>query len=156
MKIKPFFPLFTFAGLAILVAAGALVVAQTPKDAPKPMDKLTSAVYAWDNMTVEPKANGERRFVFDGPTTALDKLHCHISTLNPGERSGEPRLHLQEEVIIVKEGTIEATFDGETRIAPAGSVIYFNARAVTALRNAGDTPATYFVLYYYTPLTPTE
>jgi uncharacterized cupin superfamily protein len=140
--------------LTALVAIGALVNAQEAP--PKPMHLLTSAVYTWDAMKVEPTEKGERRFLFDGPTTALDKLHCHITTLNPGEKSGEPRLHLQEEVIIVKEGTIEVTFDGETRTAPAGSVIYFNARAVTALRNVGDTPATYFVLYYYTPLTPRE
>ncbi len=118
------------------------------------MEKLTSNVYVWDQLKAEPTKTGERRAVFDGPTATLDKLHCHISTLNPGEKSGEPRLHLQEEVIIVKEGTVEATSDGVARIATAGSVIYFQSHAVTALRNIGNVPATYIVVYYYTPLTP--
>lgn len=118
------------------------------------MEKLTSNVYVWDQLKVETTKNGERRAVFDGPTTTLDKLHCHITTLKAGEVSGEPRLHHQEEVIIVKEGTVEALADGVKRVATAGSVIYFQANAVTALRNIGNGPATYIVVYYYTPLTP--
>lgn len=140
--------------IAAITVFHSTLNSQTSNVSPEPRAKLTSAVYSWDEMKIEPTQNGERRFLFDGSTTSLDKLHCHISTLNPGERSGEPRLHLQEEVIIVKEGTLEVTYDGEVRTAPAGSVIFFNARAVTALRNIGTTPVTYTVVYYYTPLTP--
>jgi uncharacterized cupin superfamily protein len=141
--------------VSLLVTGTALAVAlraQSPAPA-KPMEKLTSNVYVWEQLKVEAVKNGERRAVFDGPTATLDKLHCHITTLNPGEKSGEPRLHHQEEVIIVKEGTVEALADGVTRVAPAGSVIFFQANAVTALRNVGNGPATYTVVYYHTPLT---
>ncbi len=120
----------------------------------KPAEKLTSTVGVWENLKVESTKTGARRAVLDGPTTTLDKLHVHISTLNPGEKSGEPRLHLQEEIIIVKEGTLEATSDGVTRTATAGSVIFFAAHSVTFMRNIGSTPATYTVIYYYSPLTP--
>jgi mannose-6-phosphate isomerase-like protein (cupin superfamily) len=116
--------------------------------------KLRSAVYDWQKMEATPTENGVRRMLFDGPTTTLDKLHSHITTLNPGQASGEPRRHLQEEVIIVKEGRVEATVDGKSQTVGPGSVIFFAANAVTRLRNAGDTPATYIVVYYYTPLTP--
>jgi uncharacterized cupin superfamily protein len=92
--------------------------------------------------------------VMDGPTATLDKLHCHITTLNPGEVSGPPRLHLQEEVTIVKEGTLVAVSDGHEEIAPAGSVIFFQSHAVTQLRNPYKVPVTYTVIYYLTPLTP--
>jgi quercetin dioxygenase-like cupin family protein len=92
--------------------------------------------------------------VFDGVTATLDKIHCHITTLNPGQNSGEPRKHLQEEVLIVKEGQVEAHLDGKVQTVGPGSILFFAANAVTRLRNAGDTPCTYVVLYYYTPLTP--
>lgn len=107
-------------------------------------------------MAVTPTTNGVRRALFDAPTATVDKAHCHITTLNPGQNSGVPRRHLQEEVIIVKEGLVEATFDGKTQTAGPGSVIFFAANAVTRLRNAGETPATYIVVYYLTPLTPKE
>jgi XRE family transcriptional regulator, regulator of sulfur utilization len=118
------------------------------------MTKLSSTVFQWDRLIAEPKDNGVRRNVLDGPTATLDRLHAHITTLDPGKRSGEPTRHLQEEVIIVREGTIEANFDGQTRTAGPGSVIFFASNAVTFLRNVGTTPATYTVVYYYTPLTP--
>jgi mannose-6-phosphate isomerase-like protein (cupin superfamily) len=128
---------------------------QTPSTPPtKPPDKLASAVYDWEKMAVIPTPKGVRRDVFDGPTATVDKAHSHITTLNAGENSGEPRRHLQEEIIIVKEGLVEATFDGRTQTAGPGSVFFFAANAVTRLRNAGTTPATYIVVYYYTPLTP--
>ena len=116
--------------------------------------KLASTVFDWEKMHVETTTNGVRRTVFDAPTTTLDKIHCHITTLNPGQNSGAPRRHLQEEVIVIKEGLVEATADGRKETVGPGSVIFFAANAVTCLRNAGDGPATYTVINYYTPLTP--
>lgn len=142
----------TLASLALLLSLASMLSAQTP--APAPATKLTSHVYAWDELKVQPTKNGARRDLFDGPTTTLDKAHCHITTLNPGEKSSEPRKHLQEEFIVVKEGLVEASVDGKTQTAGPGSVFFMAANAVTALRNAGTTPATYIVFYYYTPLTP--
>lgn len=135
--------------------AAATTISNAEEKAPaKPAEKLTSAVYDWEKMTVTPTPKGARRDVFDGPTTSLDKVHCHITTLNPGENSGEPRLHLQEEIIIVKDGLVEMHIDGKNQTAGPGSVFYLAARATTRLRNAGTTPATYIVIYYTTPLTP--
>jgi uncharacterized cupin superfamily protein len=106
-------------------------------------------VYDFDHLPAKPQANGTRRDVFDGPTATLARLNCHITTLKVGERSGAPRLHTQEEVIIVKEGQVEAAWDGHAASGGPGSVIFFPAHATTMLRNAGDTPATYIVLNYY-------
>ncbi|MEY2878997.1 MAG: hypothetical protein RLZZ15_1377 [Verrucomicrobiota bacterium] len=142
---------------ALVVAAASTAVAiafaaDAPKKAPAPM--LTSDVFVWDKLVAVANAKGERRAVFDGPTATVDQLHCHITTLNPGEKSSEPSKHRQEEVILVKEGTIEAHWDGQSKTGGPGSVIFFAAGATTFLRNAGKTPATYVVVYYYTPLTP--
>ncbi len=141
----------------VLSAALASLTPNLPAQAsepPKPAEKLSSAVYDWEKMTVTPTSKGSRRDVFDGPSASLDKVHCHITTLNAGENSGEPRLHLQEEIIIVKEGLVEMHIDGKNQTAGPGSVFYLAARATTRLRNAGTTPATYIVIYYSTPLTP--
>jgi mannose-6-phosphate isomerase-like protein (cupin superfamily) len=116
--------------------------------------KLTSAVFDWEKMQPVTVANGVRRTVFDGPTATLNEINCHITTLNPGEVSGPSRLHVQEEVTIVKEGSIEATWDGHSQTVGPGSVIFFASGATTQLRNPGKVPATYTVIYYYTPLTP--
>jgi quercetin dioxygenase-like cupin family protein len=144
--------------LSYLVACAALssmLSAQTPEPRKaSPAPKLVSDLYDWEKMVVTPTPKGSRRAVFDGPTTTVDKMHVHITTLNPGEKSGEPSKHLQEEVIIVKEGLVEAHWDGKSKTGGPGSVIFFAAGATTFLRNAGTTPCTYIVIYYYTPLTP--
>src|SRR3984957_9349320 len=99
--------------LAIYAMLSHTLMAQTNSTAPGATGKLTFAVYDWEKMKLVAVTNGVRRTVFDGATTTLDKLHCHITTLNPGQVSGAPRLHLQEEVIIVKEGAVEAVSDGK-------------------------------------------
>lgn len=145
-----------FAAVASLACVTVLRAQTTPAvPAPAtPKPKLVSSVFALEQLPVTKTAVGLRRAVFDGPTDTVDQLHLHVTTLNPGEKSGEPRVHLQEEVIIVKEGTIEVNADGKLSTANAGDIIYFASRATTNLRNIGPTPATYYVLYYYTPLTP--
>jgi XRE family transcriptional regulator, regulator of sulfur utilization len=142
----------TFAALASALSAQNPMPAKSAPAAPAA--PLVSDLYDWEKLTVTTNAKGVRRAIFEGPTATVDKMHCHSTTLNPGEKSGEPSKHLQEEVIIVKEGLVEAQWDGKTKTGGPGSVIFFAAGATTALRNAGTTPCTYIVVYYYTPLTP--
>ncbi|HVS53549.1 MAG TPA: cupin domain-containing protein [Opitutaceae bacterium] len=137
--------------LTSVFGALGLRAAETPAPA---TEKLASNLFDWESLVVTPNAKGERRAVFDGATATVDKIHCHITTLKPGEKSAEPSKHLQEEVIIVKEGTVEANWDGHSKTGGPGSVIFFASGATTFLRNAGTTPCTYTVIYYYTPLTP--
>ena len=145
-----------FALSAALIGALYAQAPAAPKAAaPTPaLEKLTSELYDWTKMTPAALPTGERRMVFEGTTTTLDKIHCHISTLNPGERSNPPTLHLQEEIVIVKEGTLEANWNGTAKTGGPGSVIFLASGATTFLRNPGKVPVTYTVIYYYTPLTP--
>jgi len=138
--------------LTASLAIPAMSAAQTPP--PSSSDPLASRVYDWSALEVVKIPNGERRQVFDGPTTTVDKLHCHVTSLAAGQTSGEPRRHLEEEVLIVKEGEVEVHIDGRTQNAGAGSVLFFAAGAVTRLRNVGSGPATYYVINYFTPRTP--
>ena len=83
--------------LALITLSTALS-AQTPTNASAAsadQPKLKSAIYDWEKMQPATVSNGVRRLVFDGPTATLDKINCHITTLNPGQQSGEPRLHVQ-------------------------------------------------------------
>jgi mannose-6-phosphate isomerase-like protein (cupin superfamily) len=144
----------TFLCAAAFAIIGFTLMAQTNSPASVAPEKLSFAVYDWEKMNPVTITNGVRRAVLDGATATVDHLHCHITTLNPGEVSGEPRLHLQEEIIIVKEGTVEAVSDGTVETAGPGSVIFFQSHTVTQLRNPGKVPATYTGVYYLTPLSP--
>jgi XRE family transcriptional regulator, regulator of sulfur utilization len=117
---------------------------------------LKSAVFDWASLKAVPIPNGERRAVLDGPTATVDLLHVHVTTLAPGKISGPPVRHLQEEVLIVKEGEVEVSLDGTTQKAGPGAILFFAAGAVTGLRNVGAAAAPYYVIYYKTPKTPTK
>jgi len=123
---------------------------------PAPPAPLKSKVFDWASLTAAPIPNGERRAVLDGPTETVDLLHVHVTTLAPGKVSGQPVRHLQEEVLIVKEGEVEVSLDGTTQKAGPGAILFFAAGAVTGLRNIGTVPATYYVIYYKTPRTPAQ
>ena len=139
----------------VFAVLGLTLPAQVAETKPSAPAKMSSTIFDWEKMQPVPTTNGVRRTLFDAPTATLDKLNCHITTLNPGQASSAaPRHHLQEEIVIVKEGTIEATYDGHFQIVGPGSVIFFASGANTRLRNPGKVPATYTVIYYYTPLTP--
>ena len=88
-----------------------------------------------------------RKF-FEGPTATLDLLECHASTLRPGATNHAILPRPDDEVIIIKEGTIEAYVkDKWVRVGP-GSVIFNAANDLQAMRNVGDGPATYHVVMF--------
>ena len=96
-------------------------------------------------------AIGARRNVMQAPTPTLDQLEIHITTLNPGESPHPPHRHPEEEMMIVKEGTIETTQNGvATRVGP-GSIIFQASNELHGLRNVGATPATYHVIQWRVP-----
>src|SRR5687767_14402931 len=112
---------------------------------------LSSGVYAWAELPVEKTASGERRAVFDAATATVDRLETHVTTVNAGTASHAAHRHPDEELVYVREGVIEATVNGVAKLAPAGSVIFFASNDLHGMRNAGGTPASYFVLRWTSP-----
>jgi hypothetical protein len=101
-------PLQRIPALAAAALLCPLLPAQTPQPAAPAAAPLRSAVSDGEKLTVTPPPKGSRRNGFAGPTATVDQTHSHTSTLHPGEKSGEPSKPLQAEVIVVKEGAVEA------------------------------------------------
>jgi mannose-6-phosphate isomerase-like protein (cupin superfamily) len=135
--------------LTALTTTGLAALGQAAK-----MPLMTSTAVEWNSVQAKTNATGSSRKFFEGPTSTLDRLECHASTLNPGAANHEVLERPDDEVIIVNEGTIEAyVIDKWMRIGP-GSVI-FNARNVPqAMRNVGNGPATYHVVSFRAAATP--
>jgi quercetin dioxygenase-like cupin family protein len=131
-----------------------LLMVAVPQTSPPPATPLRSGVIDWNTLTPTQTRTGQRRDVFDGPTGTLDRLHGHITTLNPGQNTGPLHRHPQEEMVIIKEGTLEVNIDGRKQVAGAGSVVFFGVNENENMTNVGQTPATYLVVQWFTPLTP--
>jgi quercetin dioxygenase-like cupin family protein len=139
--------------LFLLAAASLPLVAATAPAEKKPKPMIGSTVFKWEDLKVRPTPNGERRDVSDNPTPTLSVFECHITTLNPGRASHDPHRHAQEELILVKEGTLEVHINGKTQNAGPGSVFFYASNDAHAVRNVGDTRATYWVINLATPVT---
>jgi len=125
------------------------VAAMQPKPAP-----LGSQVWDWKDMVAKPNATGEVRTIVRAPTVTLDELEIHITTLKPGLESHAPHQHPNEEMLIVREGTVEALVDGKLQRMGPGSIVFQASNQLHNIKNVGTTPATYHVINWKSPLTP--
>jgi quercetin dioxygenase-like cupin family protein len=133
---------------AVLATCAVGAVAQT---APA---RLGPTVFDWAKMNAKKTDVGALRSLVRQPTATLDELEMHVTTLDPGLASHPPHTHPNEELVIVREGTVEVLNGGTWKRVGPGSVIFNASNSSHALRNVGETPATYHVINWKTPATP--
>jgi XRE family transcriptional regulator, regulator of sulfur utilization len=128
----------------VIVALAAAVLTLTGVAAlPARSAVLSSSIFDWNTLSAQPNKTGAVRRVV--------QLEIHITTLNKGESPHAPHQHPAEELIIVKEGTVESLVNGETRRVGPGSIIFQASNQMHSIRNVGDAPATYHVIQWQSP-----
>jgi (S)-ureidoglycine aminohydrolase len=109
--------------------------------------RVESKAYNWPDFEPVKDENRIRRQYLDGSTTLLDNLEIHTSTVDGGEAPHPPHTHEdQEELVIIKEGTLTATVGKESRVLGPGGVIYVLPGEEHGFVNAGKAPCTYFII----------
>lgn len=135
---------FTIAAISILTTVAVFAFAQS---AAKPL--MRSTVFNWSDLKVSSTKVGERRSVFDAPTVTLERFESHITTINSGETPHAPHQHPEEEMMILKEGTVEMVQNGQTNRVEAGGMIFCASGELHGMRNIGKVPATYYVIKWF-------
>jgi XRE family transcriptional regulator, regulator of sulfur utilization len=136
------------AGVAAVIGASAATASQ---GAP---ERLGPSVWNWQAMAERQTDVGAVRDLVRQPTATLDELEMHVTTLNAGTSSHPPHTHPNEELVIVREGTVEVLNGGAWKRLGPGSVVFNASNSPHALRNVGTEPATYHVINWKTPATP--
>ena len=139
----------------VALAAAAAIAGAAASRAAAPAATLSSTAWDWAALAPTPTKVGEVRRVVDAPTPTLERLEMHITTLKPGETSHAPHKHPEEELIVIKEGTVMSLVGGQERRLGPGSIILQASNEMHGLRNVGDTPATYHVILWRSAATPT-
>lgn len=134
---------FIIMGSTMLVMGGPLALVATTRHL---LGTLPSSAFEWNALKVTPTKVGEKRAVFDSPTETLENLEMHVTTLNPGEFAHPPHQHPEEELTIVREGTVEALVNGELKRVGPGSVIFQAPNRLHSLQNVGTTRVVYHVV----------
>lgn len=104
----------------------------------------------WDSLSGKPTGVGVFRPVFDNPTPALEKFEMHVTTLLPGKMSHPIHQHPWEEMLFIKEGSVDLSINGITHAAGPGSLAFLASHDPHNAINNGAVPATYYVINFVT------
>jgi quercetin dioxygenase-like cupin family protein len=136
------------ASMLVLACAVALVDAPVQSAGPAP---LGSTAISWEEIQAKVPEGKRAAQLFRDPTATLDELEIHVTFLPAGQSSHPPHTHPNEEIIIVKEGTVEALVGGQTRRLGPGALIFHASNVPHALTNVGTTTAVYHVINWRSP-----
>ncbi len=127
--------------LLFLLVSFEMAFAQGPQ--------IESGVFHWEDLPVKASPGREGRQLFEGSSPHFEYLEIHATTQEEGATPAPPHAQTDiEEVIIVKEGTMKFTMDGEEAILGPGSVILIPPLAMQALQNVGNGPLSYYVMMF--------
>ena len=107
---------------------------------------LTSKMYAFEELPVKQNGKNRQRAVLDGVTHKGFRIEAHHTELAPGESPHAPHRHDREEMVIIREGTMEVTISGKSRNLGPGSIVLIGSGDEHGWRNAGTTQAHYVVI----------
>ena len=132
--------------MRITLSASFLLALAGLAQTPAPKSKLPSTVVDWTKLEVRKTAVGERRDYLNQPTETFTNLESHVTTIGPGKEPHPEHQHPDEEIVIIKEGTLEVRFGGKSQQAGPGSLFFFAANDKHGMKNVGTGPASYHVI----------
>jgi quercetin dioxygenase-like cupin family protein len=134
--------------VAIVAVTATLGVVSARQATPAVMH---STVFDVDSITPRAVEYGSVRSIVRSPTMTLDELEMHYTTLNPGQKSHDPHQHANEELIILREGTLETLSGGVWKRVGPGGIIFNASNELHGVRNIGTGPASYHVINWKSP-----
>lgn len=103
-----------------------------------------SQYYDWNDIDVRATEKGYHRQFMNRPTSMLDELEMHVTTLKEGISSHGEHIHEAEEMVIITKGTVEKSINGSQYTLGPGSLILLVDKVPHGIKNIGDGPCEYF------------
>ena len=139
--------------LPALMAAGVMRLdAQQPAAAPaavtsvEKLPVMKTQHFKYDQLPVTTNGKNKRLSMFAAKTHTGFKMKSHSSDIAPGEVNHPPHRHLREEMILVREGTVELTVAGTPYRLGPGDVGVIGSNELHNAKNVGTTRALYFIV----------
>ena len=132
--------------LASVASAQQTVAPAAPKPAGAKPVVLPSKLYHTEEIPYNGDEKKQGRRILLGTTHTGFNVEVHETILGPGEISHPPHQHVNEEIIVIVEGTIEAFVNGKTDRAAAGSVSFFASNDLHNFKNIGAGHCRYYVI----------
>ena len=106
---------------------------------------LPSKAFPYETIPVHQEPHSRLRHFFDGETHTGFAVELHESELAAGDAPHPPHHHVHEEVILIREGTVDVMISGQTTRLGPGSVAYIASNEEHGWRNMGTTAARYYL-----------
>jgi quercetin dioxygenase-like cupin family protein len=110
------------------------------------LPRLGTKAYLYNELPVTTNGQNKQRRMFTGKTHTGFKIESHQSDIAPGEVNHPPHQHLREEMMLVREGTMELTISGKPMRLGPGDVGFIGSNEVHNAKNVGTGRAQYFIV----------
>ena len=105
-----------------------------------------SHTYRYEDLKVNVNGANRSRPILNEKTHSGFGVELHETELAPGLAPHPPHRHVHEEMILIREGTLEVTIEGRIVNLGPGSVALVASNEEHGWRNVGAGRARYFVL----------
>ena len=110
--------------------------------------RIESAVVTWDKAPAHTADWGEIRFHYRGETLGTKNVLTAVAVIAPGQTIHQAHRHVEEEYLMVTEGSGTWHLDGKAFPAKTGDILYVEPWVYHGLDNTGDKPLTFVVFKY--------
>ncbi len=132
---------YTRRDLSLLLPLAAAATAQAQKSAVVP-----SKAFVYEDLPVKVNGANKQRAVLKGDTHSGYPIELHLTELGAGQAPHAPHKHIHEEMLMLQDGVLDVTINGQVTHLSAGSVAYVASNEEHGWRNPGTIRAQYFVI----------
>lgn len=119
-----------------------------PVNIPRGKEGGDSFMKAWNDLVMKKTDKGERREIFDRPSSMFENFEVHATALNPGFASHDPHTHRAEEIILMIKGNITMQIGQRFYKATAGDLIFLASGDLHSAENTGSEQCGYFAIQW--------
>jgi len=106
-----------------------------------------SSIVKAESLRPEGDAPGAKAYVnFKGPTEQFAAFASGFVTLEPGAQPHPPHRHIEEEIMIVGEGTGEFSINGVATQVMRGDMVFAESNVLHGVRNTGQTQMMFYII----------
>lgn len=109
---------------------------------------IKAQIYHWDEAIVQKKETMEQRTLLEGSTVDFKHFKIHATTVYPNQAPHPSHAHDEEELIIVKSGTLTVNIANKAYTLEKGSIALIFSGDTHGLENKSDSAVTYYVMRY--------
>jgi mannose-6-phosphate isomerase-like protein (cupin superfamily) len=122
------------------------LIATAEKNAEAQDGVLPGKGYEYRDLPVKTSGPNQSRNVFKGATHSGFPVDLHLTELGPGSAPHPPHHHVHEEIVMIRNGSLEVTMAGKTATYGPGSIIYAASGEEHGWKNPGPGKSEYFVI----------